>query len=152
MSTVFQEPIDRLVARRDELLSAWGPVTLDAVTVARFSEALGWPVEANKETVPPAILLQLGNVEIDITRDARPHEDIDPGLVNAVNGGTAMRWFRPLKAGEGISGQVRLKDAYIREGKSGAMAIVLIETIFLDIASQPVASAQKTTIFRGTAP
>lgn len=147
--SAFQAAVDRLQARRGQPLRSWGPVTLDAVTLARFHEALGWPNPAAAGSVPPAVLLQLGNIEIDVTRDARPHEDLDPGLTNALNGGTALHWYRALLPGEAISGRSAIKDAFLREGKSGTSAVVLQETVFLDGAGEPVARAEKTTIFRG---
>ncbi len=148
----FYEPVERLKRRRGEVLDSWGPVTLDAVTVSRFHEALCWPEQMPPGSPPPAVLMQLGNIEVDLTKDARPHKSLAPGLTNSVNGGTKMTWARPLVAGEAISGRVCLKDAYAREGKSGPLAMVVVETIFVDGAGKVAARTEKTTIFRGLAP
>ena len=146
VNSPFYASVERLAARRGEVMKTWGPVTMDAVSVARFEEALGWPTYV---ALPPAILMQLGNETIDIHRDERPRETIDETLGNPVNGGATIRWLRSLCPGEAISGRVSLKDAYVRDGKSGPLAIVLIETTFLDTSDRPVAVSEKTTIYRG---
>jgi N-terminal half of MaoC dehydratase len=149
MASDFEQAVERLKARRGERLASWGPVTLDPERIVHFREALAWPVGA--AAVPPAILMQLGNVDIDVTRDVRPHEQLDPGLSKGVNGGSSMTWQRALRVGELISGEVRIKDATVRTGKSGQIAIVQIETTFVDANHQTVASAERSTVYRGGA-
>ncbi len=98
--------------------------------------------------VSPAILLQLGNDPVDVHHDRRPHETLDPGLKNPVNGGTAIWWTRPLQPDEPVRGEVAIKSAYVREGKNGKLAFVVLETRFLDTSGAPVARAEKTVIYR----
>jgi len=151
MASNPQTAVERLVARRGEVLRVWGPVRLDPVTIARFEEAEGWPVRSVSDAgVSPAILLQLGNDPVDVHQDRRPYETIDEGLRNPVNGGTAVQWFRVVRPGDSVAGEVRIKDAYAREGKAGPLTFVVLETRVLDAAHSLVARAEKTMIFRET--
>jgi hypothetical protein len=145
----LQAPIERLLARRGEVLRAWGPTTLDDVTIARFEEAEGWPVRGGD--LSPAILLQLGNARVDVHADQRPHESLDDALKNPVNGGTAVWWFRAVRRGETMRGETRLGEARMREGKSGPMALVVLETRFFNDAKELVGRTEKTMIFRDVA-
>ncbi len=152
MATDLQTPVERLTARQGEILRAWGPLRLDPVTISRFEEAVGWPVQSmSDDAVSPAILLQLGNDPVDVHEDRRPLETIDEGLKNPVNGGTTVLWFRPLRPGDSIAGAVRIHNAYVREGKAGPLAFVVLETRFVDDAGGLVARAEKTIIFREVA-
>jgi hypothetical protein len=149
IDTIQQSAVQRVASRVGEILRAWGPVQLDAATIARFDEAEGWPVAVDAGgAVSPAILLQLGNERADVHHDRRPHETLDPGLKNPVNGGTAAWWTRPLRPDEAIRGEVAIKSAYVREGKNGKLAFVVLETRFLDMAGAPVGRAEKTVIYR----
>jgi N-terminal half of MaoC dehydratase len=141
-------PIERVLARQGEILRRWGPIPLDPVTLSRFAEAEGWPSARGDGTVSPAILLQLGNAPVDVHNDQRPHETIDPGLKNPINGGTAVWWSRPVRPGEIVSGEVSLKTAFTRQGKAGPLGFVVVQTRFLGTGAELIGRAEKTIIFR----
>lgn len=144
----IEAAVDRLKGRLGETLRSWGPERLEPVLVERFREAIGVP-SGEEQPVPPTMLMHLGGGRVDVERDVRPREVIDDVLLNPVNGGTSYTWLRPLKAGDEISGTVLLKDAYLREGRSGPLAMVITQTRFSDGSGEDVAVAEKTMIYRG---
>ena len=148
MTAETPSPIGRVQARQGEILRRWGPIPLDPVTLSRFDEAEGWPTARGDGAVSPAILLQLGNPPVDVHHDRRPHETIDPGLKNPINGGTAVWWNRPVRAGEIVTGEVSIKTAFARPGKAGPLGFVVVQTVFLDADAAQIGRAEKTIIFR----
>lgn len=152
MTTGLNQAVERLASRRGEILRTWGPVNIDPIIVSRFREAVGWPMAAGSTAIPPTILIHLPEDPIDVHRDVRPREVLDDKLVNPVNGGTHYEWLRPLQMGEAVSGQVKLFAATLREGKSGPLAVVVTETLFLDANETIIARMEKTMIYRGVAP
>lgn len=152
MKPGLNQAVDRLASRRGEVLRTWGPVNIDPIVVTRFREAIGWPGAADPATIPPTLLIHLPEDPIDVHRDIRPREVLDDKLINPVNGGTRYEWLRPLKMGEPVSGRVTLFEATLREGKSGPLAIVVTETLFLDAHDNIIARMEKTMVYRGVAP
>lgn len=151
-SAAAATPVERLQVRHGEVLRRWGPLLLDPVTIARFEEAEGWPVQPLPTgTVPPALLLHLGNETVDVHHDRRPHETLDEGLKNPVNGGSAVWWLRPVGLGEAVSGEVSIGAVSTRQGKSGPLALVVLDTRIIDATGALVARIEKTMIFRGDA-
>ncbi len=149
MTSQTTTPVERLQARRGEVLRQWGPLELDSITIARFNEAEGWPVQPQaKATVQPALLLQVGNEVVDVHHDRRPHETLDEGLRNPVNGGTAVWWSRPVVAGETVSGTVSIGSVSTRQGKSGPLALVVLETRITASDGTLVERTDKTVVFR----
>lgn len=140
--------MDRLNLKRGTITSTWGPIHIDASVVQRFREAVGLPVEEAHELVPPTLLFHLCRDKVDVHADVRPHETLDDHLKNPVNGGSVWQWDRRVRAGESVSAVARLKSAALRQGNSGAIAIVQTEVTLLDQAQQTVGRLEQTLIYR----
>ena len=145
----LERAVERLQRKCGETSAEWGPLVVEASTVSRFREAVGLPTADALDVVPPTLLFNLSRTKVDVHRDARPQESLDEHLGNPVNGGSAYRWFRPVRVGETVSARVTLKSAELRAAKSGPLAIVVSETSVFDAARQCVAVLAQTIIYRG---
>lgn len=144
------EAVARLAERVGDTLSSWGPVRLDAVTIARFVEAVGLPPRDDADLhVPGIILAVMPRRPIDVHQDVRPAEQVDNVLGNPVNGGTRFEFLRPLRPGESIHGTVSLKEATLRSGRSGPLAIVVKRTVYSSDSGEVLARRDHTMIYRG---
>jgi hypothetical protein len=151
MTVSLSQAIERLASRSGEVLREWGPVSVDPLAVRRFREAVGWPGASESTSIPPTILVHLQDDPVDVHHDVRPREVLDSVLTNPVNGGTRYQWMRPIKLGETIFGRMKMHSAFQREGKSGPLAFVVTETLFLDADENTIARMEKTMIYRGVA-
>ena len=145
------QAVERLCLRKGSRLKDLGRAPVDRISVRRFREALGLPPDPTLG-VPPMLVHHLLRPDVDVTVDVRPHETIDSVLDNPVNGGTEVSFNRALRLEETISGELVLADAYLREGKSGAMAVVVTESRYADSQGAPVACVRSTMIYRGAKP
>lgn len=154
-STVSNSPlaqaVERLRLRKGHRLKDLGRAPVDRVSVRRFREALGLLPDPDLG-VPPMLVHHLLRPDVDVSVDVRPHETIDSVLDNPVNGGTEITLDRLLRLDETISGELLLFDAYLRDGKSGPMAVVVTESRYSDAQGQRVASVRSTMIYRGVKP
>jgi hypothetical protein len=142
--------IAALADRIGEEIASWGPVTLDSVTVSRYWEALGFPGRARDCGVIPLTLLALyPRRPIDVHDYSRPVEQIDSALGNPVNGGTTFIFKRPMRMNEQVRGRTSLKEAYVREGRSGPLGIVIKRTEFWGEDGTEIGSVDRTTVYRG---
>jgi acyl dehydratase len=66
----------------------------------------------------------------------------------AVGGGSDYTIHRLVRAGEVITVTSQLKDVYTRQGKSGLLYMVVVETVFEDERGEPVAAETATYIKR----
>jgi acyl dehydratase len=66
----------------------------------------------------------------------------------AVGGGSVYESFRRIRAGERITVKSRVKDIYTKDGKSGALYFIVVETAFYDDAGALVARETGTFIKR----
>lgn len=66
----------------------------------------------------------------------------------AVGGGSDYTIHRLVRAGEVITVTSRLKDIYTKQGKSGLLYLVVVETLFEDERGEPVAAETATYIKR----
>ena len=66
----------------------------------------------------------------------------------AVGGGSDYTIHRLVRAGEVITVTSQLKDIYTRQGKSGLLYMVVVETLFEDERGDPVAAETATYIKR----
>jgi N-terminal half of MaoC dehydratase len=148
--SAMRDAVERLAARAGETIVQWGPVEIDAVTVARFREALGLPARDDDATYVPAIVLaHIPRRSVEVHRDARPSEQVDQALGNPVNGGTQFEFLRPLHIGDRIHGRTTVHSARLRAGKAGPLAVVVKETVYSDATGANVARQQHTMIYRG---
>jgi len=145
----LQQAVDRLRTKIGSRLRDLGSAAVDPVSVRRYREALGLDPDP-AQGAPAMMVAHLLRPDADVTVDRRPTESIDAVLVDPVNGGTEIRMTRPLRLGETIHGEVLLADTYLREGRSGAMAVVVTESRFTDAGQHEVATLRSTMIYRGT--
>ncbi|HTP38048.1 MAG TPA: MaoC family dehydratase N-terminal domain-containing protein [Steroidobacteraceae bacterium] len=66
----------------------------------------------------------------------------------AVGGGSEYTIQRLVRAGETITVTSQLKDLYTKQGKSGLLYMVVVETLFADATGAPVAAETATYIKR----
>ena len=144
----LQESVARLRTKIGSRLKDLGSGTVDPVSVRRYREALGL-VPDPALGVPAMMVAHLLRADADVTRDQRPSESIDDSLVDPVNGGTEVEFVRPLVLGESIHGEVFLADVYMREGKSGELAVVVTASSYTDAQQREVANLRSTMIYRG---
>jgi len=144
----LQQSIDRLRTTIGSRLKDLGSSTVDPASVRRYREALG--LDPNPALGAPAMMVaHLLRPDADVTVDQRPSESIDAVLVDPVNGGTEIQITRPLLMGEAIRGEMLLADAYLREGRSGTLAVVITASRFTDAQEREVATLRSTMIYRG---
>jgi len=147
----IQESVDRLRARIGSRLRGLGAASVDPVSVRRFREALGLDPDPALG-VPPMMVAHLLRADADVAVDRRPSESIDAVLTDPVNGGTEIRIHRPLRLGETIQGELVLADAYLREGRSGTLAVVVTESRYTDAENLEIATLSSTMVYRGVRP
>ncbi len=144
----LQESVDRLRAKIGTRIKDHGSGAVDRVSVRRFREALGLVPDPDLG-VPVMMVAHLLRADADVTRDQRPSESVDDMLADPVNGGTEAEFARPLILDEVIRGEMFLADAFLREGKAGAMAVVVTVSRYTDSQQREVANLRSTMIYRG---
>lgn len=129
--------------------------------IRRFAQAIGesWhlPHDGSAEGLgaeAPALFCQTLMYE-----DAEPKElppdgtplEIDLGLPNArtVGGSSDFRIGRPVRAGDVIDVESTVRDIQVKEGRSGRLYLVSVETRFTDASRREVACELATYIQRG---
>lgn len=91
------------------------------------------------EDVPPEQLLADGSpLELHVPIPAQ----------RAVGGGSDYTIHRLVRAGEVITVTSQLKDIHTRQGRSGLLYLVVVETLFEDERGEPVAAETATYIKR----
>ena len=91
------------------------------------------------EDVPPSRLPSDGSpIEIDVPIPAQ----------RAVGGGSSYEIFQRVKAGDQITAKSTLKDVFTKQGKSGKLYFVVVETEFSNQKKEPVAKEIATYIKR----
>ncbi len=105
----------------------------------------GWPVK-----LPPGQTFQRP------TDIADPPEAMDEmravlaraGYFNVLDGGIEYEFFLPVRAGDALTAKSIIKEVREREGKSGKMAFVIIETSYTNKKNELVAVQRSTAIYR----
>ena len=91
------------------------------------------------EDVPPSRLPNDGSpIEIDVPIPAQ----------RTVGGGSSYEIFQRVKAGDQITAKSTLKDVFTKQGKSGKLYFVVVETEFSNQKKEPVAKEIATYIKR----
>lgn len=117
----------------------------------RFAEAIGDPNPLYEDesyagqtvygetTVPPTFLIALGNnAELPIRLDVR----------RMLHGEQAFIYHRPVRFGEKLVCTMSVADIYEKEGKSGAMQFLVLDTEMKDENGQLVAVSKNTIVYR----
>ncbi len=132
--------------------------------IRRFAQAIGAtdPVHSDEAyarttrygtiVAPPLFCQSLTYDEVppeQLPADGSPVELAVPiPAQRAVGGGSEYTIERLVRAGEAITVTSTLKDVYTRQGKSGLLYLVVVETRFAAEDGQPVATEVATYIKR----
>jgi acyl dehydratase len=105
----------------------------------------GWPVN-----LPRGMTFQRPT---DISDPPEVAEGMRAALAKAgywrvVDGGIEYEFFKPVLAGDMLTAKSIVKEIREREGKTGKMAFVIIETAYHNQKDEPVAIARATAIYR----
>ncbi len=132
--------------------------------IKRFSQAIG---EANpihfdedyaKSTkygtiIAPPLFCQMFTFE-DVPPDRLPSDgspieiDVPLPAKRTVGGASSYEIFQRVKAGDQITARSTLRDVFTKEGKSGRLYFVVVETEFSNQTKEPVAKETATYIKR----
>lgn len=138
------EVTTRDIRRFAQAIGATDPVHFDEdyARSTRYGRIVAPPLFCQSlvfEDVPPDRLPADGSpIEVCLPIPAR----------RTVGGDSTFTVHRPVHAGETIVVTSQLKDVYAREGRSGLLFMVVIETRFDDADGAPVASETATYIKR----
>ena len=128
------------------------PFPAEARDVRDFLEAIG-------EDNPPYGLdrpsARFGSPLLPPTYMAMVRTTADPYLAiprfgSSLNAGNDYRWLRPVHPGEALERRSRVVDAYVREGGSGHLTFIVIETEVRRSGGEVVAVSRNTTVQRHT--
>jgi acyl dehydratase len=68
------------------------------------------------------------------------------GYGRILDGGVEWEFLHPVKAGDTITAEMKIKDVFEREGKSGKMAFTIRETTYTNQNGKVVAKARGTAV------
>jgi 3-methylfumaryl-CoA hydratase len=127
-------------------------VLVRADDIRRFAQAIGAP-DADDGVAPPLFCQALTYADVpreQLGPDGAPAEItlLDLPAQRAVGGSSDYRINRRVRAGETITVVSRLADVYAKEGRSGPLYMVVVETDFRDADDALVASETATYIKR----
>lgn len=97
---------------------------------------LGWPARNSGEKPEPPMFTVVG-AALELV-----------GLGRIVNGSMEFEFLVPIHAGDTLTASSMVKDIVEREGKTGKMALVTIETTYINQKGETVAKQRHTTIHR----
>ncbi len=132
--------------------------------IKRFAQAIG---EANpihfdedyaKSTkygaiIAPPLFCQMFTFE-DVPPDRLPSDgspieiDVPIPAQRTVGGGSSYEIFQRVKAGDQITAKSTLRDVFTKQGKSGKLYFVVVETEFSNQENEPIAKETATYIKR----
>ncbi|NMA69169.1 MAG: MaoC family dehydratase [Desulfitobacterium sp.] len=102
--------------------------------VRRFAEAIGIPYD---HKVPPTFVTTLRFAKLS-------ESDFPPP--GTIHGEQVICYTRPLREGEKITYVRNIKDIYEKNGRSGKMTFVVVETIGSDVFGDQIFSSESTLI------
>jgi len=132
--------------------------------IRRFSQAIGEtnPIHFDEDyaksskygtIVAPPLFCQMFTFE-DVPADQLPDDgspiEIDVPLParRTVGGASSYEIFQPVKAGDRITVKSSLRDVFAKEGRTGRLYFVVVETEFSNQENEPVAKETATYIKR----
>lgn len=114
----------------------------DYAVTTRHGRVVAPPLFCQALTYDDVAVAELGE-------DGAPVEiNVDIPAQRAVGGSSDYKIHRLVGAGETITVISRLKDLYTKQGRSGLLYMLVVETDFRDEAGEPVASETATYIKR----
>lgn len=132
--------------------------------IKRFAQAIGetdplhYDQEYAKTTrygtiVAPPLFCQTFTFE-DVPADQLPADgsptemDVPVPAQRTVGGSSSYEIFRRVKPGDAITARTTLKDVYTKEGRSGQLYFIVVDTEFSNQQDEPVARETATYIKR----
>jgi len=135
---------ERDIRRFSQAIAATDPVHFDE-SHARKTRHLGI-------VAPPLFCQSLAYEEVppdELGPDGSPKEiDVPIPARRTVGGSSDYRIFRLVRPGDVISATTFVRDVTVKQGRSGTLYLVSVETRFTDAADQPVATEIATYIKR----
>lgn len=124
--------------------------------VRRFAQAIGEPVPeappGQSLVAPPLFCQALAYEDVPLEAlpaDGSPRElDVPLPAHRTVGGSSEYTLHRAVRSGETVTITSRLKDVYPKQGKTGLLFMVVVETTFTGADGQPIASELATFIKR----
>ena len=132
--------------------------------INRFAQAIGEinPIHCDQDharssryggiVAPPLFCQALTYEDVSpeqLLADGSPLEiSVPVPAMRAVGGGSEYTIHRLVRAGEVIEIKSTLKDVYTKQGRSGLLYIIVVETVFSDANDHPVATELATYIKR----
>ena len=139
--TTTASVVERLRAR----IGTKGPevhATVEAGHLKRFADAIGDPNPRWAKEAPPTFLVALAPGSSTHLAEA---EEYGKGWLN---GGNRFEYFAPVKVGDRITTTGQVADVYEKEGSSGNLLFIIIETEYANQDGKPVARLRQTAIRR----
>ena len=132
--------------------------------IKRFSQAIGEtnPIHFDEgyaksskygTIIAPPLFCQMFTFE-DVPADRLPGDgspieiDVPLPAKRTVGGASSYEIFQPIKPGDRITVKSTLKDVFAKQGKSGKLYFVVVETEFSNQEDEPVAKETATYIKR----
>ena len=132
--------------------------------IKRFAQAIGdaSPVHYDEEyarstrygdIVAPSLFCQMFTFE-DVPPDQLPSDgsptemDVPIPAQRTVGGGSCYEIFHRVKPGDTIAAKSMLKDVFVKEGRSGRLHFIVVETAFSNQENELVAKETATYIKR----
>lgn len=127
-----------------------GSATVDAAHVAAFASALGDDNPAYRDpkaalappTYPIAFMIQA------LSGGASAFEELGLSFMTLIHGEQEFEYTRPIRAGERLTLTGRIGDIYEKQGSSGTMDFVVLETEGTDADGKVVFFSRNTLISR----
>jgi acyl dehydratase len=132
--------------------------------IKRFAQAIGetspifFDEDYAKSTkygriIAPPLFCQMFTFEDvpaeELPSDGSPKEiDVPVPAQKTVGGASSYEIFQPIMAGDRIIVKSTLKDVFTKEGKSGRLYFIIVETEFSNQKNKPVAKETATYIKR----
>jgi hypothetical protein len=133
--------VERLRAR----IGAEGPehqATVEAGHLEQFAKAIGDPNPRWAREAPPTFLVAMTPGSSTHLAEA---EEYGKGWLN---GGNSFEYFAPVKVGDRITVTGHVADVYEKEGSSGNLLFIILETDYVNQDGQRVARLKQTAIRR----
>jgi acyl dehydratase len=132
--------------------------------IKRFAQAIGEvdPIHFNEDyakgtrydaIIAPPLFCQMFTFE-DVPPDRLPSDgspveiDVPVPAQRTVGGGSSYEIFQRVKAGDQITARSTLRDVFVKEGRSGRLYFVVVETEFSNQRNEIVAKETATYIKR----
>lgn len=124
--------------------------------IRRFAQAIGDyepAVASDGALIAPALFCQVFMFEDvpveELPADGSPKElDVPVPAKRTVGGGSEFEVLGPVRSGDVITVHSKLKDVITKEGKTGTLYLVMVETRFHNQLGEPVARELATYVKR----